>query len=243
MLRVNLVKIYNDATLAARKECNITLPEDPEYFSVINKYKAWRKEKKLKKTSGSPKKSRKTDSGSSDSEDSDQFSEPDTSSEETDIDNLSLEDRIRRAAYPKRSRLDVSREGAKGDVTPLGKAKKFALWKLKTAKQMRNSIASASRMVTLEEASQRRTLAPYRLKTNRNLWRSQWLKWLSHDRRLSATIVERMVTSAGTARSQSANNLPMEDNRTTSRRSNLVSLWEQLEWSTKKSMRMRSTWY
>ena len=135
MLRVNLVKIYNDATRAARKECNITLPEDPEYFSVINKYKAWRKEKKLKKTSGSPKKSRKTDSGSSDSEDSDQFSEPDTSSEETDIDNLSLEDRIRRAAYPKRSRLDVSREGAKGDVTPLGKAKKFALWKLKTAEQ------------------------------------------------------------------------------------------------------------
>ena len=133
MLRVNPTKLHNDATRAARKECGTALPEDAEYFSVINKYKTWRKEKKLKKTSGSSGKSRKLETDESDSEDSDHFSEPDRSSEESDMDSLSLEDRIRRIGYPKRSRLEVSREGAIGDINPLGKAKKFALWKLKNS--------------------------------------------------------------------------------------------------------------
>lgn len=137
-MRVNLVKLYNEAAQAARDKTGVVSPEDAEYFALIDEYADWRKNKKSKK---------KRKSSGSDSDDysdgtsstkqkhtapprTEDFFEPDSSSEETDINDLSLEDRVRRIPYPKRSHLDVSRQGATGTLTPLGRAKMYAMWKL-----------------------------------------------------------------------------------------------------------------
>ena len=138
MLRVNLVKLYNEAAYSARDKTGVISPDDPEYFALIDEYAKWRVSKKTKRkkkgASGDASGDGETKSSYTAPPREEEFHEPDSSTSETDFDDLNLEDRIRQIPYPKRSKLHhISRQGASGALTPLGRARTYAMWKLSSA--------------------------------------------------------------------------------------------------------------